>query len=167
MEQKNHALLISVYQHLTRVNKNVHLLLVGEGPLRGQIETAVANAGTANVRLVGSRQDVARLLSAMDVFLLTSHYEGLGLAGVEAQAAAVPCVFGPGVPEEADVVPELVRRVSSRGDAVEWSQAAMEAMVNRRTVNRSASLARVANSDFNIVSSADRTCHIYQQASRN
>ena len=167
VEQKNHALLTSVYQQLARMNKNIYLLLVGEGPLRTQIETVLATAGAGNARLVGSRQDVARLLAAMDVFLLTSHYEGLGLAGIEAQAAGVPCVFGPGVPEEADVVPQLVRRVSSRDDVADWSQAAMEAITKRRNVSRSAAYAAVAKSDFNIVSSASRTCQIYQQASNS
>ena len=46
---------------------------------------------TPYARFMGIRKDMARLYSAMDVFVLLGFYEGLPVVGVEAQAAGPPC----------------------------------------------------------------------------
>jgi glycosyltransferase involved in cell wall biosynthesis len=62
--------------------------IVGEGPDREALERAIAAAGLGErVILLGSRQDVPRLLASCDIFVLPSRYEGLPLAVLEAMAA--------------------------------------------------------------------------------
>jgi len=67
--------------------------LVGDGPLAGEVEARGAALGLGGrVRLLGWRDDVADLLQAMDVFLLTSRFEGLPRSVLQAMAAGVPVV---------------------------------------------------------------------------
>jgi glycosyltransferase involved in cell wall biosynthesis len=68
-----------------------HVIVVGEGRLRADVEQAVfAMDGSERVHLAGLRQDVPRILASSDVFICTSPKEGLGLAVLEAMAAGVP-----------------------------------------------------------------------------
>lgn len=71
----------------------VHFLLVGDGPLRAQVEAQLAHEGLADrVVLTGLRRDTPRLMAAMDVFMLTSLWEGLPRTIPEAQAMGLPVV---------------------------------------------------------------------------
>jgi glycosyltransferase involved in cell wall biosynthesis len=68
-------------------------VLVGDGELRPQVEEAIRDAGlTDRVRLLGWRRDIPELMQAFDVFLLTSHWEGLPRVLLEARAARLPVV---------------------------------------------------------------------------
>jgi glycosyltransferase involved in cell wall biosynthesis len=68
-------------------------LVVGDGELRGSLESRVAALGLEDrVRFLGWRRDVERIHAATDVFLLTSRNEGTPVAVIEAMAAEVACV---------------------------------------------------------------------------
>lgn len=68
-------------------------VLVGDGVLRPRIEALLqANGLQERVTLLGWRRDVAALLKAFDVFVLTSHWEGLSCAVLEARASRIPIV---------------------------------------------------------------------------
>lgn len=71
----------------------LRFFLVGDGPLRAESEALAARRGLGDrVRFLGWRDDVADLLQAMDVFLLTSRFEGLPRSVLQAMAAGVPVV---------------------------------------------------------------------------
>ena len=68
-------------------------VLVGDGMLRPQIEALIQARGlNERVTLLGWRRDVAALMKAFDVFVLTSQWEGLPCAMLEARASRVPIV---------------------------------------------------------------------------
>ena len=69
----------------------VNAVVVGEGPLRGELEAAVEKEG-GTVAFLGERDDVCDLLAGFDVFVLSSAWEGEPLGLLEAMAAEVPCV---------------------------------------------------------------------------
>jgi glycosyltransferase involved in cell wall biosynthesis len=72
---------------------SARLLLAGEGPEEGAIRDLVRGLGlTEYVRFLGLRTDVARLLGAVDLFLLTSVSEGIPLVLIEAMAAGLGVV---------------------------------------------------------------------------
>ncbi len=79
---------------------DLHFLVVGDGPLRAEVEARAGRLGE-RMHLVGFRDDVAPYLSAMDVFLMTSEHEGLPLALLEAMASelAVVATGVGGIPE--------------------------------------------------------------------
>ncbi|OGR57862.1 MAG: hypothetical protein A2X36_01445 [Elusimicrobia bacterium GWA2_69_24] len=67
-------------------------LFVGDGPLRPALEAAIAEAGLQErAHLLGWRDDVPELLAVADVFVLTSLWEGLPRALVEAMRSGLPC----------------------------------------------------------------------------
>jgi glycosyltransferase involved in cell wall biosynthesis len=90
---KDHPTAVRTLEQVVRRRPDARLLLVGEGPERGKIEDEIRQRRLeANVRLLGQRGDVARLLRAADVFLLTSISEGIPLTVIEAMAAGLPVV---------------------------------------------------------------------------
>jgi len=100
--QKNHALLIKAFSMVHAQNKKAVLLLVGDGRLKPKIEGMVRAHSLSNyVQFLGLRQDIPELLAAADIFVLSSDWEGIPLAIVEAMAASKPVVATAvgGVPE--------------------------------------------------------------------
>jgi glycosyltransferase involved in cell wall biosynthesis len=87
---KGHRALIQAAATVLRERPEVHFVLVGDGPLRNEIQMQCGRLGIANrVHLMGDRGDVARLLPAFDLLVLASLHEGLPNAVMEAMAARV------------------------------------------------------------------------------
>ena len=102
--QKNHALLIEAFAQV-RANTPLYLLLVGSGELEGAVREQVAQLGLeGRVRFLGVRADVAEILNASDVFVLSSRWEGNPMSVMEAMASGLPVVS-----TAVGGVPELVR----------------------------------------------------------
>jgi L-malate glycosyltransferase len=90
---KDHATAIRTIGRIASVRPDARLVLVGEGPERPKIEAEIAQRRVEpQVRLLGLRHDIARLLAAADVFLLTSISEGIPVTLIEAMAARLPVV---------------------------------------------------------------------------
>ena len=102
--QKNHRFLIDVFEQVAKCCDDAILLLVGTGEDEDSIRIKVTERGLADrVKFLGQRDDVDRLYSAFDVFVLPSLYEGLCVVGVEAQAAGLPCLFSDAITREVDM----------------------------------------------------------------
>lgn len=90
---KRHVDLIDAFARARGEFPRAHVLLIGDGPLRGAIEARARECRVADaVHLLGSRRDVDTLLPAMDLFVLASETEGLSNAILEAQACGLPVV---------------------------------------------------------------------------
>lgn len=101
---KNHVFIIEIFKELKKLNPNSILLLVGDGPLRKEIETKVERMGISDsVKFTGVRSDIPDLLQAMDVFLFPSLYEGLPVTMIEAQASGLPCVISDTISPEVKI----------------------------------------------------------------
>lgn len=101
VKQKNHEFLITVFAELVRLEPDAALLLFGEGELKPQIVRQVRKLGLKEkVFFCGISTEIAEWMQAMDVFVLPSLYEGLPVAGVEAQAAGLPVVASDTVTRE-------------------------------------------------------------------
>ena len=103
MEQpKNHMFLLDVFKEALSRDRRCRLLLVGDGSLRCSVEDYARKIGVdSRVIFAGSRDDVPRiLLSAMNVFIFPSLWEGLPLTLIEAQAAGLRCIVSESVTAE-------------------------------------------------------------------
>jgi glycosyltransferase involved in cell wall biosynthesis len=161
--EKNHDFLLDVAAELVRREARAHLLLVGDGPLRQAVQEKMARLGLdGRVTFALLRSDVPRLLrGAVDVFTLPSHSEGLPLAGLEAQAAGLPCVWSDAITAEVDVVSELVRRLPLAAGAPAWADAILESATRRLSPGEA--LAAVRESTFNIVTGVRALERFYRQ----
>jgi glycosyltransferase involved in cell wall biosynthesis len=162
--QKNHQFLLKIFAEVSRLAPQAYLLLVGEGVLQPKIKQQAWEMGIADrVIFAGSRPDVPRLMrGAMDVFLFPSLCEGLGLVLIEAQAAGLFCIFSNVVPEEADLVKSLVKRLSLSQPVSDWAREllAQRDEIFKRT--QTDALRYIKASPFNIETSLKQLEKIYQ-----
>ncbi len=124
---KNHGFLVEIARELIKLEPKAVFLLVGDGPLRAEIEAKV-NGYSIEKHFIfaGLRSDVPALMKgAMDVFLFPSLYEGLGLALLEAQAAGLTSIVSDIVPRESDAIPSLVDRLALGNSASTWAHAVL------------------------------------------
>jgi glycosyltransferase involved in cell wall biosynthesis len=122
-EQKNHRFFLEIADSVLKSRRDVHFLLIGDGPLRPEIERRVRQMGVSReIHFVGVRTDVPRLmLAAMDLFLFPSLYEGLGICLLEAQAAGLRCLVSDTVPKEVVRVPGSVGFLALSSGKDFWS----------------------------------------------
>jgi glycosyltransferase involved in cell wall biosynthesis len=83
--QKGHVYLLSAFKKVLEEEPNVFLLLVGDGPLRPELEAQVSTLGIcANVRFLGERDDLADVFDSIDLFVQASIWEGMSIALMQA-----------------------------------------------------------------------------------
>jgi glycosyltransferase involved in cell wall biosynthesis len=91
--EKRPMLWLEAAREIGRRARDAHFLLIGEGPMRGEMEAFVQAAGLeGRLHLPGARGDVATPMSAMDVFMLASEFEGTPNVVLEAQWLGLPVV---------------------------------------------------------------------------
>jgi len=92
-EQKGHCYLIDAASDIVSACPNTHFLFIGDGELRDQLQGQAKQAGVSkNIHFLGVRKDVPELLADADLFVLSSLWEGLSVALLEAMAAGKPIV---------------------------------------------------------------------------
>ena len=92
-QQKRLDLWLEVALRLCREHEGVRFLIVGDGVLRGELEELAAALGLdSRTHFAGLQQDVRPYLQAMDVYLMSSDFEGLPVALLEAMATGLACV---------------------------------------------------------------------------
>lgn len=147
MEQKNHRLLLRIFAKLPG---STRLMLVGDGELLQSIENQSEELGIRDrVIFTGVRNDVNRLLQAMDVFVFPSLYEGLPVSIIEAQAAGLPCLISNKVPIECKKT-GLVTQIPLDAGEEAWAKDVM----NAANTPRKNTLQQIRKAGFDIEENA-------------
>lgn len=108
---KNHEFLINLFFEFQKVNPTARLLIIGDGELRQTLRRQIYENGLENkVLLLGWKPNVEDYLSAVDIFLLPSRFEGNPISLIEATASGLPAVIANTVTEEA-VLTETIQRI--------------------------------------------------------
>lgn len=124
-KQKNHSFLLDVFSEIVKINPGSVLLLVGTGELEEEIKHKANRLKiTDKIRFLGVRNDVPQLLSAADVFVFPSFYEGMPNTVIEAQALSLHCVISDTITPDADIT-GLVEYLPP-GDAKQWAITALK-----------------------------------------
>jgi glycosyltransferase involved in cell wall biosynthesis len=160
---KNHTFILDIAAEVIQREPKMYLLLVGDGPLRSDMEQKAVQLGLSDrVIFAGVRSDIPRVMGgAMDVFLFPSLYEGLGNVRLEAQAAGLPSIISDVVPEQGDVVQPLVKRVSLSLPASLWADTILQHRDAVSVVSPSDAWAEMANSQFNIKTAVKQLKNTY------
>lgn len=138
-KQKNHEKLLAIFIELYRRNSHSRLVLVGEGSKLSEIKNKVELLGIENaVSFLGRRDDVPRLLNAMDCMVFPSLYEGFPNVVLEWQLNGLPVVMSETITDECAITP-LVSQVSLNASAAVWADAIEDALKGRNRALDSAS----------------------------
>ena len=129
---KGHIYLLKALKEMKDNGRDLpDLILVGDGPERMNLESYIKENGLDNVVLVGEAVEVGKYLKKMDVFVLPSLSEGLGIAVIEAIAAGKPVIAG-----NVGGIKELVRDGETGILVTPGDEKALRAAIERIIDNR-------------------------------
>ena len=155
---KNHLFLLDVFAELLRSEPSAVLLLVGDGTRRDQIESRIAELGlTEHVILTGVRSDIPELLQAMDIFVVPSLYEGLGIVAVESQAAGLPTIVSDRLPNDVHIT-QLVESVPLDAAVETWVTAILK---HRNSDARVSPTSEIAQAGFDVMEEVRKLERLY------
>lgn len=102
--QKNHTFLVEIFSEIKKRIPEAVLLLRGEGELKEIIESQIVQLNLQeSVKIIGRIDNIGKILSAMDIFLMPSLYEGFPAALVEAQTSGLPCIVSDLISRETQI----------------------------------------------------------------
>jgi glycosyltransferase involved in cell wall biosynthesis len=160
---KNHAMLLDAFARVHARLSKARLILVGDGDLRPEIESQIARLSLQDcVTVLGRRQDVHRVLAAVDLFCFPSRYEGQPNALIEAAAAGKAFVAS-NIREVAEILPESLHKyLVDVDDPDACAQQLIALCEDEHARQRAAAAARqFAEQGFSLPAAADRLCDLW------
>lgn len=125
MHQKNHVFLIKVFAEIAKRDAKAVLVLLGDGELQDKIRNMAKSLGISEkIKFMGNVGNVNEWYQAFDIFILPSHWEGLPVVGVEAQAAGLPCLFSSSITPEINLTPNALFLDLNLGEMI-WAEKAV------------------------------------------
>ena len=161
--QKNHEAIIRIFREIHLKEPDARLCLIGDGELKEQIQEQAKKAGILDkIIFTGVCPDVERYLSAMDVFLFPSLFEGLPFTLLEAQANGLPCVISDQITGEAVLSQENVTKVSLTESPQEWAKSVFK-MNEAGRIDGEEAARRLAAAGFDIHEEAQKLLALYDR----
>lgn len=121
-EQKNPFYTIKIIKEISKIDNNFKFLWVGDGKLIEEIKYNAKKMGIYNkIIFYGLSKNAEELLSAMDLFILPSYFEGNPIVGIEAQANGLHCIFSDTITKEVKIT-ERVDFMSIDKKEKEWAK---------------------------------------------
>lgn len=137
--QKNQKLLITAFSLISKKFPEYRLVIYGEGNLRKELESYIKEKGLMNrVTLPGTKNNILEYIKDSSLFVLSSDYEGLPNALIEAMAIGLPCIStdcSPGGAREL-ITNEENGLITECGNAVELSNAMSRMLIDRDCAKR-------------------------------
>lgn len=121
-QQKNPFFIVDIFSEIAKKREDACLVWLGAGAMEGQIKEYVQKKKLADrCLLLGSRSDVNKWYSAMDMLLFPSIFEGLGMVLIEAQTAGLMCFASDCVPKDTCVT-DHIQYYPLEWSAAQWSE---------------------------------------------
>ena len=156
---KNHEFLLEVFAEICKLREDAVLLLVGGGKLEAPIRKKAEQLGVLDrVWFAGIQKDTSAFYQAMDVFVLPSRSEGLGVVLIEAQACSLPILCSDRVPEEAKVLDSMTF-LSLNESPRAWAERALEEAEQSKRYDTEAEMQKAG---FDIATEAKKLEAFYQ-----
>ena len=118
---KNHEFLVEIFAEILKQKASAVLMLLGDGPLRGETEEKAKRLGVYDkIIFAGNQTPVAPFYQAFDYFLFPSRFEGMPGTVVEAQAAGLKCLISDSITKQVKAT-DLVTFLSLEQPAKVWA----------------------------------------------
>lgn len=154
---KNHLYLIDLFKAVREKDPDSVLVLFGIGELMEQVKQKVARENLSDsVIFYGVTDRIHEMYQGMDVFLMPSIFEGLPVAGVEAQVSGLPCVFASTVTDEVDIC-GISTFLDLDAPVEQW----VDAILAAKGQPRKSYLEQICNAKYDIQSTADTFTEAY------
>lgn len=159
--QKNHEYLVRIFSEVHKKEQNSYLVLVGTGEKVGEINNLVKELELENnVIFTGVIENVSDYLSAFDIMLLPSLYEGLPLVVIEWQIAGLPCIVSDTVTKECAIT-SLVKFESVKKEPEVWANEVVNLILQDRNDSKEIIFNEIKTAGYDIESGAERLKKIY------
>ncbi len=154
--QKNHTFLLQIFAEIKKQRANAELWLIGRGELEKQIKEQAERLDILDhVKFLGIRADIPALLSAMDVFVFPSLFEGMPNTVIEAQTNGLPCLIADTITPQARVT-DLVRFMNLQNTPAHWAARVIEIATNQTTENRPQAAQQMKAAGYDIATVTDQ-----------
>ena len=158
---KNQRFLIDILEELHHNNLRAKLILVGDGPERNELKQyAVRKQLDKYVIFTGTQNDVNAFYNLMDVFMLPSFAEGLGLVLIEAELTGVKCLASENRIPKKTKYTELLKFIPIESGVAVWAE---EVLKSREAYYRESRTKEFENSEFNIENEVKKLEKIYDE----
>lgn len=118
--QKNHDYVIDMFVNYAAEHAEAKLLLIGKGVEKPRVLKKISESGYEDrIIFLEGRSDIPELMSAMDIFILPSRFEGYPVVTLEAQAMGLTCVLSDRITREC-ILTDRVAMVSIDGPVTAW-----------------------------------------------
>lgn len=153
-EQKNHDMILDVFCEVIKRRPDSRLLLVGRGGERPKIEARINELNIEDkVIILENRDDIPALMTAMDVFLFPSKWEGFGNVLIEAQCMRLRCIISDRVPEAVRLTNLVVVR-SLEDSPSEWAETLLDNTILGSPIGKL--------EDYDMRKSVDKLIELYE-----
>ena len=155
--QKNQEWVLKVFAELRREMPDARLLLIGQGEDEDKLHHLAAELDITDDVIFGGQVDrMADWLSAMDLFLFPSYFEGLPYSLLEAQANGLPVLASDGAVTSDSRISPVCRRLSLQRSTREWAMAAAWMRKHDERIRQDILQDRFSDSGYNILPEAQR-----------
>ncbi len=162
-EQKNPLFLIDVFHNILNKQENAKLFMIGDGEMEKDVSDYIEQLHLQNkVFLLGRRIDVSNFLSASDVFILPSKFEGLGIVLIEAQVNGLMCFASDVCPSETKIS-NKIEYISLQKSPKEWA----EKILNCKLLCDHNIEFNKNKNNYDILSASKRIENIYKEIAKN
>lgn len=159
-EQKNIFFLLDIFNSFSSKHPEAILMIVGDGELKDEFFKEASNKGLIkNILYLGPRKDVNKLMMSMDILLLPSKWEGLGIVLIEAQTAALKCIASKEtIPYNDTNVSEYICYCSIKSQASVWGNLIEQECMNykRKKIDE-----KIRDHHYDIIKEAEWLANFY------
>ena len=131
---KNQKFLIQIFFQIQKFENNVKLIIIGSGELKKELLNYIEELNIKNkVILIDSTDKIDEYLSAMDIFILPSLFEGLPLVGIEAQTSGLKCIFSDTITDQIKIT-DLCDFLSLN-ESEKWEKIILKHLMDYKKIN--------------------------------
>ena len=146
--QKNPYFLVDIFDEFHKLKPDSVLIWIGTGELMNSIQEYV-NKKELNqyIQFIGNRSDMKEMYSSMDIFLLPSKYEGLGIVLLEAQTCGLLSFTSTEVPEDVKITDHFYQ-ISLKESPNLWAKKMNDLYENHKNLNRTHNIREIEQKGY-------------------